>query len=128
MSRRWFYGIAFTALAVFDTATQVSFKLSAHRTGPFTLDASWFKAAALSPWIYVAIAGYLCAFVTWMTLLKHAPVGPSFAASHIEVVTVLAISVPLFGERLSPPQLAGAACIVLGIVLLSLSESKHAHA
>jgi drug/metabolite transporter (DMT)-like permease len=128
VNRRLFYGIAFTALAVFDTATQVSFKLSAHRTGPFAFDASWFKAAALSPWIYVAIAGYVCAFVTWMTLLKHAPVGPSFAASHIDVVTVLAVSVPLFGERLAPAQLAGAGCVVLGIVLLSLSESKQAHA
>jgi len=61
-------------------------------------------------------------------LLEHAPIGPAFAASHLEVVTVLIVSIMLFGERLSPAKLAGAACIVLGIIFLSLSESKHSHA
>jgi drug/metabolite transporter (DMT)-like permease len=128
VSRRRFYAIGFGALVLFDTATQVVFKLATRQTGEFAWDAAWFKAAALNPWVYLAIAGYVCAFITWMTLLEHAPVGPAFAASHLEVVTVLVVSVPLFGERLAPLQLVGAASIVMGIILLSLSESKHAHA
>jgi drug/metabolite transporter (DMT)-like permease len=63
-----------------------------------------------------------------MTLLEHAPVGPAFAASHLEVVTVLLISIPLFGERVSAAKAAGAVCIVAGIILLSISESKQSHA
>ncbi len=59
-----------------------------------------------------------------MTLLEHAPIGPAFAASHIDVATVLIISVPLFGERLAPVQIAGAACIIAGILLLSRSEAR----
>jgi drug/metabolite transporter (DMT)-like permease len=109
---------------LFDTWTQVSFKLAAIGSGEFAPSPAWLKAAALSPWIYGAVAGYLAAFVTWMTLLEHAPVGPAFAASHLEVVTVLLISALLFRERLTQLQIAGAACIVTGIVLLSLSESK----
>jgi drug/metabolite transporter (DMT)-like permease len=128
VTRARFYAIGFSALVVFDSWTQISFKLATHQTGEFIPELHWLKAAALSPWILGAVAGYAGAFVTWMTLLKHAPVGPAFAASHLEVVVVLAISVVVFGEHLAPWQIAGAACIVAGIVLLSLSESKHGHA
>ena len=128
MSRSRFYVTGFSALALFDTWTQVSFKLATHKTGEFDMTMAWLKAAIASPWIYAAVAGYLGSFISWMTLLKHAPVGPAFAASHVEVVTVLLISVPLFGEHLSPTKILGAACIVLGIILLSLSESKYSHA
>jgi drug/metabolite transporter (DMT)-like permease len=61
-------------------------------------------------------------------LLKRAPVGPAFAASHLGLVAVLAISVAYFGEHLSVMQVVGALCIVLGIVFLSLSEAKQPHA
>jgi drug/metabolite transporter (DMT)-like permease len=124
VTRTRFYLIGFSVLAGFDTLTQVSFKLATHRTGEFAMTMQWLKAAALSPWIYVAIAGYLGAFVTWMTLLEHAPVGPSFAASHIDVVTVLVVSIPLFGERLMPIQIAGAVCVVAGILFLSFSDAQ----
>ena len=124
MNRTRFYIIGFAVLVVFDTLTQVSFKLATHRTGEFALRTSWFYAAMLAPWIYGAVAGYLGAFVTWMKLLEHAPVGPAFAASHLDVVTVLLISVPLFGERLTMIQMAGALCIVAGIVILGVSESR----
>ncbi len=128
MNATRFYVLGFGALMLFDTWTQISFKLASHQTGEFTMTLEWLKAAVFSPWIYGAIAGYLGAFVTWMTLLKRAPVGPAFAASHLEVVTVLIVSVLYFGEHLAPLQIIGGLCIVLGIVFLSLSESKHPHA
>lgn len=128
MSTARFYVLGFGVLMLFDTWTQVSFKLASRHTGEFVMTLAWLKAAISSPWIYGAVAGYLGAFVTWMTLLKHAPVGPAFAASHLEVVTVLIISVLYFGEHLVPLQIAGGVCIVLGIIFLSMSESKHAHA
>ena len=116
--------IGFCALVAIDTWTQISFKLASRQTGEFMMTTSWFAAAAVSPFIYAAIAGYIGAFLSWITLLEHAPVGPAFAASHLEVVTVLALSVPLFGETLSAIKLAGAVCIVTGIIMLSLSESR----
>jgi len=122
MRRRRFYVLGFGALVLFDTLTQVSFKLATTHAGEFSMTLDWLRHVLRTPWILGAVVGYLGAFGTWMTLLKHAPVGPAFAASHIEVVTVLAISVAYFGEHLGPTQLAGSLCIVLGIVCLSLSE------
>lgn len=128
MSTRRFYAMGFGALMAFDTWTQVSFKVASGQAGEFTLALAWLKAAILSPWIYGAVAGYLGAFVTWMTLLRRAPVGPAFAASHLEVVAVLIVSVLFFGEHLAPLQVVGGLCIVLGIVFLGMSESRQAHA
>ena len=128
MKTRSFYILGFGALMLFDTWTQVAFKLASHQAGEFAMTLEWLKSAVFSPWIYGAMAGYLGAFVTWMTLLKHAPVGPAFAASHLEVVTVLIVSVLYFGEHLAPQQIIGGLSIVLGIIFLSLSESKHPHA
>jgi drug/metabolite transporter (DMT)-like permease len=127
MNSRRFYLAGFGALMAFDTWTQVSFKLASNQTGEFVSTLAWFKSAALSPWIYGAVAGYLGAFVTWMTLLRRAPVGPAFAASHLEVVSILIVSVLFFGEHLTVLQIAGGLCIVLGIVFLSLSESRQPH-
>ncbi len=128
MSRTRFYVIGFAILAAIDTWTQVAFKFAAIKTGEFVPELRWVVAAAHSPWIYGAIGGYLAAFIAWMTLLKHAPVGPAFAASHLEIVTVLLISIPLFGDRLTAVQIGGAVCIIGGIGLLALSESKYGDA
>ena len=121
-----FYVVGFSVLAAFDTLVQVSFKLAAQRSGEFVFSRDWLESAALTPWTYVAVAGYIGAFVTWMTLLEHAPVGPAFAASHIDVVTVLIASVLLLGEHLVPAQIAGGICIVIGIILLSRREAATA--
>jgi drug/metabolite transporter (DMT)-like permease len=124
VSRTGFYVVGFTVLAAFDTLTQIAFKLVARHAGPMIFSAHWFALAAHSVWTYAAIAGYLGAFVAWMTLLKHAPVGPAFAASHIDVVLILVLSVPLFGERMTLVQIAGALLIAAGILLVSRSEAR----
>ena len=79
------------------------------------------------PWIHGAVLGYLGSFISWLTLLQHAPLGPAFAASHLEVVLVLIVSAVYFGDRLAPMQILGALLIVIGIVCLSFSESEHEH-
>lgn len=124
MNKVYFYVIGFGVLMLFDTLTQVSFKLASSNVAPFALQLDWFIQVFSGVWIYGAVLGYLGAFVAWMTLLKHAPVGPAFAASHLEIVFVLLISTLFFGEHLKLMQIVGALCIVLGIVCLSLSESK----
>lgn len=125
MSRGRFYIFGFGVLVLFDTLVQVSLKLAAARVGEFVLTAAYFRDVVLTPWIYVAIGGYLGAFISWMTLLKHAAIGPAFAASHLEVVTVLIVSFLLFGERLAGLQIVGALCIVFGILCLSMSKARH---
>lgn len=128
MSLKRFYLLGFVALIAFDTFSQVCFKLTALHAAPFAPDAAWVLRVLLQPWVYGAIVGYLGAFVTWMTLLRHAPIGPAFAASHLEVIGVMLLSVPVFGEALSALQLLGAALIIAGVVCLALGESTHAPA
>lgn len=128
MKKGYFYAIGFSVLIAFDTLTQISIKLASTQAGAFSPNLAWLVAVAYNPWLYAAVLGYLGAFVAWMTLLKHAPVGPAFAASHLGLIPVLVISAHYFGEKLSAMQLVGALCIMLGIVFLSVSEAKQPHA
>jgi drug/metabolite transporter (DMT)-like permease len=127
MKKLYFYAIGFGVLIAFDTLTQVSIKLASGQAGAFAMKAEWLLTVLHNPWLYAAVLGYLGAFVAWMTLLKHAPVGPAFAASHLGLIPVLAISVIYFGEQLTTMQVLGALSIMLGIVFLSLSEAKQPH-
>lgn len=127
MKTRYFYLIGFGALMLFDTLTQVSFKLASSQAGEFIPKIEWLLVVLHNPWIYVAAIGYIGSFIAWMTLLKRAPVGPAFAASHLAIVFVLVISVAYFGEHLTVMQVVGALSIILGIVFLSLSEARQSH-
>lgn len=119
-----FYLMGFFVLIVFDTFSQICFKMAAVHAEPFLIEVEWLVRVLETPWVYGAIVGYLGAFITWMTLLRHAPVGPAFAASHLEVVGVMVISVTLFGEVLSISQLFGALLVVAGVVCLAQSETQ----
>ncbi len=119
-----FYLIGFLVLVCFDTLAQICFKLTANHAMPPETSLAWLLRVASSPWVYVAIACYLGAFASWMTLLEHAPIGPAFAASHLEVISVMALSVLIFGEHIGLPQLFGSALIIGGIVCLAISETN----
>ena len=119
-----FYLIGFTVLLMFDTVSQCSFKLAAEHAQPLAMSIEWLVRVFSGHWIYVSITGYILTFFTWMTLLKKAPVGPAFAASHFEVVTVMIVSVWLFHEPITLFKLIGTILIVSGILFLALAESK----
>lgn len=116
------YLFGFLLLMAFDTFSQISFKLAGMRAFPPATDVVWLIRLFAEPWIYGAIIGYLGAFYTWISLLKHAPIGPAFAASHLDVVSVLLLSAVLFNEHIDLPQLGGAAVVVAGICCLALAE------
>lgn len=119
---RRFYLIGFALLMAFDTLTQISFKLAGNHALPVQANLAWLLRLFGEPWVYGAVLGYLGAFFTWMSLLKHAPIGPAFAASHLEVISVMALSVWLFHEPLTATKMLGAAAILAGIVCLGLAE------
>ncbi len=124
MSSKKFYVFGFFALIVVDTFSQICFKMAAIKAEPFLIEVEWLIRVLETSWVYGAIIGYLGAFIIWMTLLRHAPVGPAFAASHLEVVGVMVISAPLFGEALSISQILGAILVVAGVVCLAQNETQ----
>ena len=121
---RRFYLIGFALLMAFDTITQISFKLAGNHALPVEANLAWLLRLFGEPWVYGAVLGYLGAFFTWMSLLKHAPIGPAFAATHLEVVSVMLLSIWLFDEHLTVPRVLGAIAIIAGIVCLGLAESR----
>ncbi|PIT50921.1 DMT family transporter [Snodgrassella communis] len=121
---RKFYLIGFALLLLFDTLGQSSFKLTAIHAQPLEASLEWIIRVFTQPWVYIAIAGYIGAFFTWMMLLKKAPVGPAFAASHLEVVTVMLVSAFLFHEHITATRIMGAVFIVAGIIFLALAEKE----
>ena len=121
-----FYLIGFLVLMAFDTLAQISFKQAGNAALPLQASTAWLARVFGQPWIYGAFVGYIGAFFTWMSLLKRAPIGPAFAASHLEIISVLIVSHWLFGEHIGWPQLAGCGFIVAGIACLAVSETREA--
>lgn len=123
-----FFLTGFALLMGFDTLAQVAFKLAGTHALPVEANAAWLMRVFGQPWVYGAVVGYVGAFFTWMRLLRHAPIGPAFAASHLEVVSVMLLSVWLFDEPLTASRLLGALAIIAGIVCLALAEGGEAPA
>ena len=119
-----FYIIGFLVLMAFDTLAQLSFKMAGESALPLEFSPAWLVRVFGQPWIYGAFVGYIGAFFTWMSLLKHAPIGPAFAASHLEIISVLALSYWLFNEPIGWPQIIGCLFIVAGIKCLAVSETQ----
>lgn len=120
MKRFYFFG--FLALLAFDTLAQLSFKYAAIQAGSQDFSVDWLLTIFSMPWIYGAFVGYIGSFFCWMTLLKYAPIGPAFAVSHLEIVTVMLFSVWLFNEHIGWPQVLAALLILAGIGCLALDE------
>ena len=122
-----FYIVGFFILMCFDTLAQVGFKLAANaaETGfPQSLEpaviGAWLLQVVTHHYVYMSVVGYIGAFITWMTLLKHAPIGPAFAASHLQIVSVILLSVIIFQEALSTLQMVGCLFIMGGIFVLAV--------
>jgi drug/metabolite transporter (DMT)-like permease len=124
---RRLYLIGFPLLMAFDTLAQLSFKLAGDGALPVEANLAWVQRVLSQPWVYGAVIGYIGAFFTWMSLLRHAPIGPAFAASHLEVVSVLLLSAWLLHEPLTLHHLLGAVLIVAGILCLGRAEAADPH-
>ena len=125
-TRTRFYLVGFLVLMGFDSLAQISFKYAGAHALPLEFTPAWLLRVFGQPWIYGAFVGYIGAFFTWMTLLQHAPIGPAFAASHLEIVSVLLLSVWLFHEHIGWPQVLGGLVILAGIACLAVSETAEA--
>ena len=114
--------LGFLLLIAIDTFVQIGFKLAGNNTLPVTLDLPWLDRVTREPWLLGVLVGYGVAFLVYMTLIKHAPIGPAFAASHLEIVSVTLFSVRVFGDTVTMWQALGCCAIVSGVVVLAATE------
>jgi drug/metabolite transporter (DMT)-like permease len=119
-----FYILGFLVLMAFDTLAQICFKMAAGDALPLEADLAWLLRLFGRPWVYGAILGYIGAFFTWLTLLQRAPIGPAFAATHLQVVSVLLVSAWLFHEPITLTRGLGCLLILAGIVCLGVAETR----
>jgi drug/metabolite transporter (DMT)-like permease len=70
--------------------------------------------------------GFIAALIVWMALLRRAPIGPAFAASNLDIVTVLVTSHWLLGEHIGWPQVVGTSLIVAGVACLAIAAGRDA--
>ena len=122
--RRWVLG--FLLLTTIDTAAHLLLKLTALDAAPLAPSLAWLVRALAQASLYGAVACYVATFFVWIALLRSAPIGPAFAASHLDVVTVMVASTLILHERVTPLQVAGAVLILGGIACLSASEARTA--
>jgi len=116
--------LGFILLISVDTFTQIGFKFAGNNTMPMTLDLPWLMRTLHEPWVYAVLGGYLSAFLIYMTIIKHAPIGPAFAASHLELVTVTLFSYYYFGDSISFIQALGCLAILGGVLVLAKTETE----
>jgi multidrug transporter EmrE-like cation transporter len=114
--------LGFLLLLTIDTAQQVTTKLAANRLIE-CCSLEWLQRVAAEPLVYIVGACYIAAFFVYMWLLKVAPVGPTYAAVHGHIVTVLIISLLFLGERMTLMQGVGCLLIVAGIIVLGVTET-----
>jgi drug/metabolite transporter (DMT)-like permease len=122
MRATFFFG--FAVLVAFTVLCQVASKLAAQKLGVAHFDFAWLASALHEPLFLLILLGNIGAFFTYLSLLQGAAVGPIFAATHLSVVAVIAVSLFFLRESLSPLQGVGSLLIVAGVVILGVTEKS----
>ena len=120
MSRRALL-VGFVLLVLCNSAAQLALKSASVGALPLQFSAAWLSRLLHQRAFYGAILGFVSGFLVWMALLRHAPIGPAFAASNLDIVTVLLASHWLLGEHVGDWQVAGAVLIVAGVGCLAMA-------
>ena len=122
-ARTW---AAWLLLLTCETICQISLKMAGRATGPFDFSPDAFARALATPWLWVAIACYVGAFLAWLTILRRSTLSAAFATSAIVFVAVMCSSWLVFGERVGVLQLVGSSIILIGIFMLGADSTSDA--
>lgn len=119
-ARTW---LAWLLLLTCETICQISLKTAGMATGPFDFSPTAFVLALSTPWLWAAIACYVGAFLSWLTILRRSTLSAAFATSGIVFVAVMCSSWLVFGERVGTLQLVGSSIILIGIFMIGTDKS-----
>ncbi len=115
--------VAWLLLLCFETLCQISLKMAGRATGAFNFSEPAFAHAFETPWLWVAIACYIGAFLAWMTILRKSTLSAAFTTSAIVFIAVMFSSWTVFGEHIDWLHLVGSAIIVVGILMIGADEN-----
>lgn len=116
--------VGFVLLVACDSAAQLALKSASTGALPLQFGVAWLSRLLHQRALYGAILGFVAGFLVWMALLRHAPIGPAFAASNLDIVAVLVASSWWLGEHVGAWQIVGAALIVAGVGCLAWASGK----
>jgi drug/metabolite transporter (DMT)-like permease len=66
---------------------------------------------------YLVVAASILAFLAFIWLIDHEPASRVSSYAYVNPLIAVALGAMVGGERLAPVQLAGAACILSGVVI-----------
>jgi drug/metabolite transporter (DMT)-like permease len=115
--------LLWAALLTIETTAQIGLKIGSRAIGDVGFGWDWLLCAVASPWLWAGVIAYILSFATWMLILRRMPLGSAFPLTGLVYVTVLAASVLLLHESVTPLQASGVAFIVVGATLLGFERS-----
>lgn len=102
-----------------DTATQIAFKAGGRALAGIDFGPLWFERAFATPAVWMAIAGYVVAFVLWIAILQDSTLTRAFTLTGVAFATVPLAGWAFFGEAISLGRIAGIILIIVGVTLIT---------
>lgn len=73
----------------------------------------------VNPWVLSGIVATFFAGVSWMLAMTRFEISYAYPFVSLNYVIILAASILLFNESLSPPKIMGTVLVIVGIVVIS---------
>ena len=112
---------------LFDTVAHVVFKhcvnqFDTHRLSGLKAHWGFFLTIIRVPTMWWGIAATACGLLVWFAVLAQIELSLAFLLGSLRYLLIMAASVWLLGERVTPLRLLGTACIVAGIACVAFSS------
>lgn len=114
----------FGLLLVWDTITQLFFKLGVSAHGVFPIHSpgaalSYLSVIALEPVVWLGLLTLVLAFLTWLAIIARVDLSKAHPATAFSYVTVTLASGIFLHEDISLLKMAGILLIMLGVYLVA---------
>jgi multidrug transporter EmrE-like cation transporter len=107
------------ALILFDTAGQLSMKMTAQTLKETVFGGLWLSEAMSTFSLWAALICYTASFLVWLNILKQTELSVAFPVSSLNYITILFASWLLFQEPIGPQLFLGVMLIVMGVIFIT---------
>jgi drug/metabolite transporter (DMT)-like permease len=111
-----------------STTGELLFKLGMNRIGGFEFSGAGIRAVlpriVRSPFIWLGFIGFGAGSVFWLAVLSRAPLSLAYPILALSYFVVVVEAWLLLHERVTLQRFLGVAVIVVGVVLVGLSEGQ----